>query len=238
MLLAGHRAVVTGASGNLGQAVVPALLAEGATVVAVASRPESYSSLAAAAAATPERCFAVQADVTQEGDVARLCQEATERLGAPPDILANLAGGFQFGTNLWELAPAQWRQMMALNLDSVFLCCRAFVPAMLERGWGRIVNISSRGAINLRAGSGAYAVSKAGVVTYTQALREELKGSGVAVCAIVPGTIDGPATRQSMPKADPAKWVLPADLARLVVYLCTEEGGLLSGGLLPAYGAG
>jgi NAD(P)-dependent dehydrogenase (short-subunit alcohol dehydrogenase family) len=152
------------------------------------------------------------------------------------DLLLNLVGGFRATRTLWEATPADWDRMMSLNARSAFLCCRAFVPGMLKRDYGRIVNISSKAAFSIRPGSGVYTISKAAVATLTAVLREELKGSGVTAVALAPSVIDSQAARESIPSADPEKWVTPAELARAVVYLCSEDGGLFSGGVLPAYG--
>lgn len=235
MLLDGRCAVITGASGNLGREAVEVFLQEGARVAAVAGSERGLSGLLSLAAAHPGVCAAMRADVTTPAGVDELRAAVLDFLG-PPHILVNLAGGFHGGGNLWETSPDDWRAMMDLNLTSVFLCCRAFIPDMLTHGYGRIVNVSSRAAFSIRAGQAAYTVSKAAVATLTQALREELKGTGISAAAVAPSVIDGPAMRAAMPKADPGKWVAPSDLARLILFLCTEEGGLVSGGVLPVYG--
>lgn len=236
MQLEGRCAVITGASGNLGGEVVEVFLQQGARVAAVAGSEGGLSSLRAVAEAHPGKCAAMRADVTTPAGVDELRAAVLDFLG-PPHILVNLAGGFHGGADLWETSPDDWRAMMDLNLTSVFLCCRAFIPDMLAHGFGRIVNVSSRAAFSLRAGQAAYTVSKAAVATLTQSLREELKGTGVAAAAVAPSVIDGPAMRDAMPKADPGKWVAPRDLAKVILFLCTDEGGHASGGVLPVYGA-
>lgn len=235
MLLEGGCAVITGASGNLGREVVEVFVQEGARVAAVAGSERGLSALLSVAAAHPGNCAAMRADVTTADGVDELRAAVLDFLG-PPDILVNLAGGFHGGADLWETSPDDWRAMMDLNLTSVFLCCRAFIPDMLTHGYGRIVNVSSRAAFSVRAGQAAYTVSKAAVATLTEALRAELKGAGVSVAAVAPNVIDGPAMREAMPNVDPGKWVAPHDLARIILLLCTEEGGLVSGGVLPVYG--
>lgn len=236
MLLTDRRAVITGAGGNLGRAVLDAFLVEGARVVAVAHGERDLARLEEVAAQYSGRCYPVRADVTAEEGVARLLQAATDWFG-PAEILVNLVGGFLGGANLWEVAVADWEHMLALNLRSAFLCCRAFVPGMIAQGYGRVVSVTSRTALAPRAGSGPYTVSKAALIAMTQVLREELRGTGVSAVTVAPSTIDTPANREAQPKADPTKWVTPQELARGIVLLCTEDGGLFSGGTLPAYGA-
>lgn len=232
MLPDGTRAVVTGAGGELGSAVLRALLAQGARVVGVG---HSEASLERIRQAGGDRCRAVRADLADPAQVEELKGEALEFLGGV-DVLANLVGGFAYGPKLWEIDPENWRGMMDLNLTTAFLCCRAFIPGMIRAGYGRIVNVSSRGAFTVKAGTGSYAVSKAAVAIFTQALREELRGTGVTAVALAPSTIDTPANRDSMPKSDPAKWVTPEALAASTLLLCSPEGGVFSGGVLPAYG--
>jgi len=181
------------------------------------------------------RFLGMLADVTNEEGVEAVRAEAQELFGNP-EILVNLVGGFTHGQMLWELDVAAWDHMMALNLRSAFLCCRALIPGMIKEGYGRIVNMASKRATAIRPGAAVYSISKAAVVTLTQALREELKGTGVTVAAVTPSAIDSEAARKSMPKADPSKWVSPDDLAKGIAYLCSEDGGLFSGGILPAYG--
>lgn len=235
MLLADRRAVVTGAGGNLGRSVVRAFLAEGARLVAVTHSVASNEMLADVVASAGDKCTVLRADVTREDEVAELRGAAADRLGGV-ELLVNLVGGFQFGKNLWEIELADWDRMMDLNLRSAFLCCRAFVPGMIQGGYGRIVNVSSRAAFNIKSRRGAYNVAKSAVAALTQVLREELKGTGVTACAVAPGTIDTEPNRQSMPKADPSKWVSPDHLAQGIAYLCSDAGGLFSGGVLPVYG--
>ncbi len=235
MLLEGKRAVVTGAAGALGCAVLRAFLDHGAKVVAVGHNERALGEIARTAGEDADRCLAVRADLTILEDVERLKGEALEFLGGV-DALANIVGGFASGPKLWETEPYEWRRMMDLNLTTAFLSCRAFIPAMREAGYGRVVNIASRGAFTVKPGTGSYAVSKAAVAKFTEVLREELRGTGVTAVAIAPSTIDTPANREDMPKSDPSKWVTPEALAEAVVWLCSEHGGIFSGGILPAYG--
>lgn len=235
MILAGRRAVVTGAGGVLGVEVLRLFLEEGARCVAVAHGEVSAQRAAEVAAQFPDSCLTVQADVTSPAGVAALRSTCVDAFG-PPQVLANLVGGFSAGKRLWEWDVAEFEHMLRLNLTSVFLCCHAFLPDMLSTGYGRIVNVASRAALSPRAGQAPYITAKAGVIALTQSLREELRGTGVAVCAVVPSMINSPAARAENPQADPARWVQPADLARVILHACSEEGGLLSGGLLPVYG--
>jgi NAD(P)-dependent dehydrogenase (short-subunit alcohol dehydrogenase family) len=107
---------------------------------------------------------------------------------------------------------------------------------MLEHDYGRIVNVSSKGAVDPSPGSAAYAVAKAGVSALTGALARELRGTNVSVAAVMPGTIDTPPNRDAMPKADASKWVTPEQVAAVMVLLCSESAGAMNGAIVPVFG--
>jgi NAD(P)-dependent dehydrogenase (short-subunit alcohol dehydrogenase family) len=152
------------------------------------------------------------------------------------DVLVNAVGGYAGGTPLWELDLKVLDQMLALNLRSGFVLCRTIVPVMLKQGSGTIVNVASRAAVDHAAGAAAYAASKAAAVAMTDSLAADLKGTGVRVNSVLPSIIDTEANRKAMPQADFAKWPKPEDIARVVLFLCSEESKLVQGASVPVYG--
>jgi NAD(P)-dependent dehydrogenase (short-subunit alcohol dehydrogenase family) len=128
-------------------------------------------------------------------------------------------------------------QQVEMNFVSAFLCCRAAVNAMHDAG-GRIVNVATRPALEWRAGSGmaAYAASKAAVAAMTVALAEEVVGSGILVNAVAPSTMDTPANRRAMPKADHAVWAKVEDVAATILFLASPENRVTRGAVVPVYG--
>jgi NAD(P)-dependent dehydrogenase (short-subunit alcohol dehydrogenase family) len=136
-----------------------------------------------------------------------------------------------------ETSAEDWDHMLALNLRSAFLLSRAVLPGMLEAGWGRIVHTSSKTAVEPRAKQAAYAVSKMGLITLTEVIAAEVKGSGVTANVILPSIIDTPNNRESMPKADPAKWVPPERIAATMRFLCSDDAAAINGARVPIYGA-
>jgi NAD(P)-dependent dehydrogenase (short-subunit alcohol dehydrogenase family) len=126
-----------------------------------------------------------------------------------------------------------------MNLRSAVVSCKCALPALLERGAGRIINIGA-GAAAARAGlgMGAYTASKAGVQRLTEALAEELKDRQVTVNAVLPGTIDTPRNRLDMPKADFSRWVPPEKIARVIVFLASEDASAITGASIPVFGRG
>jgi NAD(P)-dependent dehydrogenase (short-subunit alcohol dehydrogenase family) len=236
MGLSGRVAVITGGTGNLGRLVAERVLDEGAMVAVPWRTEQKWRDFEAGLPERQrERCLGVRADLTDEDQVARLMRSARERFGAL-DILLNLAGAYSFGRRLWETDAAAWDRMMALNLRTAFLCAKHAVPAMLEAGRGRIVNVSSKACEDLQPGAGAYAVAKAGLITLTRALRQELKGTGVTANVIMPSIIDTPETRGLMPDGDADRWVKPEQIADALVALCSEECDAVSGSVLRLFG--
>ncbi|MFI5266623.1 MAG: SDR family NAD(P)-dependent oxidoreductase [Chloroflexota bacterium] len=207
-------AVVTGVAGGLGPAVKQALEQAGYTVAGISRK---------------------EADVTIEAEVNAAVAQIMQRAGRI-DVLVNVAGGFAGGKHVHETDVSTWEHMLGLNLTSTFLCCRAVIPHMLAAGYGRIVNVSSRSAVQPAAGLSAYNVSKAGVVTLTETLAAELRGANVTANAVLPSVIDTPSNRAAMPKADPSKWVTPEQIAAVIVDLVSDRWGIVSGASIPAYG--
>jgi NAD(P)-dependent dehydrogenase (short-subunit alcohol dehydrogenase family) len=126
--------------------------------------------------------------------------------------------------------------MMDLNAGTVLNMARAVVPHMLETGGGRIVNVAARAGLRGTARMGAYAASKSVVIRLTEALAEELKGKGINVNCVLPSIIDTERNRADMPDADPAKWVAPADLARVIAFLASDDARAIHGAALPVEG--
>lgn len=226
--------LITGAAGNLGRAVAAAFAAQGATLALV---DRDAAGLAEAQAGLPEgsRAESFPTDLLDPASVAACVKAVADRLGQTA-VLANIAGGFTMGPLLHETSDDDWNFMMNLNARSVFNMARAVVPGMLAAGGGRIVNVSARAAREGKAKMGPYCASKAAVITLTETLAAEHKHAGINVNCILPGTIDTPQNRESMPDADHAKWVPTAALADVVVFLSGEASRCVTGAAIPVYG--
>jgi NAD(P)-dependent dehydrogenase (short-subunit alcohol dehydrogenase family) len=123
-----------------------------------------------------------------------------------------------------------------LNLRSGYVLTHAAVPAMLKQGFGAIINVASKAAVDHAAGAAAYAASKAGAVAMMDSLAAEVKGTGVRVNSILPSIIDTEINRKAIPKADFAKWPKPEDIARVILFLCSDEAKVIHGAAVPVYG--
>jgi NAD(P)-dependent dehydrogenase (short-subunit alcohol dehydrogenase family) len=126
--------------------------------------------------------------------------------------------------------------MIALNLRSGYVLSRAVVPAMLKTGRGAILNVVAKAAVDHAAGVSAYAASKAAAQAMTDSLAADLKGSGVRVNSILPSIIDTEVNRKAMPGADFSKWPKPEDIARVILFLCSDEAKVIHGASVPVYG--
>jgi NAD(P)-dependent dehydrogenase (short-subunit alcohol dehydrogenase family) len=126
--------------------------------------------------------------------------------------------------------------MLALNLRAAYFLCRAVVPVMLEQGSGSIINVASRAAFDHSAGAGAYVAAKAAAVAMIDSLAADLKGKGVRVNSVLPSIIDTPANRKAMPDANFAKWPKPEDIAKVILFLCSDDARLIHGASVPVYG--
>jgi NAD(P)-dependent dehydrogenase (short-subunit alcohol dehydrogenase family) len=228
-------ALVAGGTGGLGRAVTLAFLQESATVAVTFRQQEGLDALKKLAGANAARLEAFAVDVTDEAAVRQMVEKILAKHGRL-DAVVNTVGGYVGGVKLWELETKVFEQMMALNVRSGYALSRAAVRAMLKQGRGAIVNVASKAAVDHEAGAAAYAASKAAAVALLDCLAADLKGSGVRVNSVLPSIIDTEVNRKAMPKADFAKWPKPEDIARVILFLCSEEAKVIHGAAIPVYG--
>ena len=226
--------VVTGAAGNLGRAVSAAFAAQGATVALL---DHDQDGIDAAIAKLPEgsKAHGFAVNLLEAGSVNDTMAAIIDQLGRI-DVLANIAGGFRMGPLLQDTEDKDWEFMMNLNARSVLYTCRAAIPNMLDNGGGRIINVSARAALEGKGRMGPYCASKAAVKTLTESMAAENKHDGITVNCILPGTIDTPQNRDDMPDADHSKWVPPAALADVVLFLASDAARCVTGAAIPVYG--
>ena len=219
--------VILGATGGLGTAVVDAFATRGDRIIAVARSIAGVSELAAK---YPGRVTGDTANLTSRQDVDDLW-ERIDRVGVPRWVV-NTTGGYR-GGKVAETTPDDFTTMMDLNLGTAWWSCRAAARRMAG---GCIVNVSSRSALVAEPGAAAYAIAKAGVIKLTEVLAAELKASGVRVNVVVPAIIDTPENRKSLPEKAMQKAVAPAEIAAVILYLCSEDAAAITGVAIPVYG--
>ncbi len=227
--------LVAGGTGGLGRAVSLAFLGEDAKVVVTYRKQEEFDALKSAAGASGSRLEGHGVDVTDEAAVRQLIDNILAKHGRL-DALVNAVGGYAGGVKFWELETKVFDQMLALNLRSGYALSRAALPVMLKQGCGAIVNVASKAAFDHAAGMAAYAASKAAAVAMMDSVAADVKGTGVRVNSILPSIIDTEANRKAMPKADFAKWPKPEDIARVILFLCSEDARVIHGAAIPVYG--
>lgn len=224
----GKTVLITGAAGNLGSAVARAFQQQGADLILA-----DYDEAGLSAVAEPGQ--RIQVDLTDESSVQAMLESAVGK-ASKIDVLANIAGGFTMGPLLHETQSKDWEFMMNLNARSVFYTCKAVVPVMLQQGGGKIVNVSARAANEGKGKMGPYCASKAAVITLTESLAAEHKYNNINVNCILPGTIDTPQNRSDMPDANFSRWVPPAALADVIVFLSSDAARGVTGAAIPVYG--
>ena len=238
--MAGKVVFVAGGTGGLGRAVSLAFVEQGARVVVTFRRPGDLDELKMAASrklveAEGASLEGYAVDVTDEVAVAKLIDGIVERHGRL-DCLVNAVGGYAGGIKLWEMETKTFEQQLALNLRAGFVLARAAARVMVNQGSGAIVNVASKSAVDHGPGAAAYAASKAAAVAMIDCLAADLKGTGVRANSILPSIIDTPVNRKAMPKADFGKWPKPEEIARVILFLCSDEAKLIQGASVPVYG--
>ncbi len=224
----GKVALVAGGTGALGRAVTLAFLDEGATVVVTYRDPGELDELTRLAG---QKASALQAHPTDVTDIAAVAEFVQRIVGDHKhlDIVVNAVGAYAGGVPLWETDRNMFERMLVLNLRSGFAIARAVVPVMLQQKRGAILNIASRAAVDHAAGASAYAASKAAAVAMIDSLAADLKGTGVRANSVLPTIIDTEANRRAMPDADFTKWPKPEEIAKVILFLCSDEARLIQG---------
>ena len=254
MLLENRGAVITGGGRGIGAAVARALAEVGARVVVSARSTDQIESVAESLRQLGHKAWAVTCDVTNADQVRNLVRESTELLGSV-DILVNNAG-IASSAPLKAISLEDWERIMAVNVTGPFLCTQAFIPGMIESGWGRVVNVASVAGKVGQPYIAAYCASKHALIGFTRAVAVEMAAKGVTVNAVCPGYVDTPMTVESVANmtrktslsgaaareylenlSPQGRLMEPEEVAHLVVSLCaplakgiTGQSVVLDGG--------
>ena len=217
-------AVVTGGGRGIGAATARALATAGAKVIVSARSTEQIDAVSDELTSAGHLAWAIACDVTDPDQIAKLVEKSRELVG-PVQILVNNAGAAS-SAPLKDLTLKEWNRLLAINATAPFLCTQAFLPGMLETGWGRVVNVASIAAKIGAPYIAAYCASKHAVVGLTRAVAAEVAAKGVTVNAVCPGYVDTPMTDQSVANIS-AKTGMTANEARERLYSASPQERLL-----------
>ena len=234
MKLRNKVAIVTGGGRGIGREIALRFAGEGAKVTVTARNSDQLSDVVGEIVGEGGEAIGVAGDVSRREDVQKMVEEATKTFGRI-DILVNNAGIMQGGPFV-TFEPEDWRRIIEVNLIGTFYCTKAVVPALIEQGWGRIINIASRsGKIGIPYLT-AYVASKHGVVGFTKALAEEMAPFNITVNAICPGTVETDMIPETVKERVGELLIPPAHVADLALYLATEGAGSINGEAVNIYG--
>jgi NAD(P)-dependent dehydrogenase (short-subunit alcohol dehydrogenase family) len=229
--------LVTGGAGNLGQAVSRAFLEAGAKVAVPVYKTDQSESLEEMSARFGPRLNAFALDLRTERGAEQAIRQAVE-WGGTLHAVVHLVGGYSGGARLADTPYEIWTRMVELNMTSAYLVARFALPRLLEAGGGSLVFVSSRAAFEAGVGRSAYAATKAGVVALARVIAEEYGAEGIRSNVLVPDTIDTEDNRRAQPEADHSRWISPAAVAEVILFLASGRSRAVNGAAVPVYNPG
>lgn len=227
--------VLTGGTGGLGTAVVKRLARQDYRFAVTYLVPEEARRFEKEVGVDEDRLMLSRVDATNSSEITGFFQQVVERFGAV-HVVCSLVGGWAGGRDVEETDDVRFDRMIDVNLRSAFATVRAAVPHLKNSGWGRILLIGSRAAVEAPAGQAAFNVAKAGVAVLGMTVAQELEGTGVTANVIVPSVIDTPATRKALPFADYIDWPTPDEIAAVIDFALSDDSAVISGAQIPVYG--
>ena len=236
--LRGQTAIVTGASRGIGKAIAVMFASEGANVVVTARTEYAIDDLAGRIVQSGGSALAVTADLSIDSDLQRIADETLVKYGRI-DILVNNAGIIHPRINLVDFDFELWRNVVAVNLEAVALLTALCLPSMMERNYGKVINISSIGGRKGSKGRSAYRATKAALISLTESVAAETKPYGIDVNCICPGGVDTEGYREAFRmrgKIDDPSLMAPEEIAKLAVYLASDDSSSVTGAAIDAFG--
>ena len=236
--LSGKTALVTGASKGIGKAIAIAFGEAGANVVATARTTSEIDDTVQQVQASGAQGLGVVADLGVESDIDRLANEAVSKFGGV-DILVNNAAIIHPRITVSDFDPNLWRDVLNVNLTGAFLITQKLLPGMIERKYGKVINISSIGGRYGAFGRSAYRVTKSGLISFTQSLAAEVYEHGIQVNAICPGGTDTEGYRDAFNtsgRAENPKLMDPAEIAEVALFLASDASSAVTGTAIDSFG--
>jgi NAD(P)-dependent dehydrogenase (short-subunit alcohol dehydrogenase family) len=231
----GRVALITGGTGALGREVSLAFLKSNSFAAITYHSDKEIPQLESKLGNLMKNAMLIQADIGDEQQIKKIVSDVIKKYGHI-DILANVVGGYLGGKKVTEMTEKEWDLMMNLNLKTAFLVSKHVVEQMVRQGSGKIIHVSARLGLEGIGGNSAYSASKSGLIKLVESLSDEVKGNNINVNCIMPSIIDTDANRKDMPSADFSKWVKPSEIARVMLFLASDDSRPIHGAAIPVYG--
>ncbi|MGB3701872.1 MAG: SDR family NAD(P)-dependent oxidoreductase [Anaerolineales bacterium] len=230
-----HTVIVAGAGGNLGSSVATLFLKTGANLILVDYSEEKLQRLFPELIESDQHIIFQGVDINNSSSINAVINRTMSKFGQI-DILVNSIGGYEGGFPIQETSDEIWDMLFNLNARAVFNLARVVTPIMKEAQSGKIINISARLGLKGTANQAVYSAAKSAVIRLTEAMAQELKNDDINVNCILPGTIDTPQNRASMPNADYSRWITPDAIAEVILFLASDAARAITGASIPVYG--
>ena len=233
--LSGKVVLITGGTGALGREVSLEFLRAKALAVITYVIDEEVNQVESKLGELMKNVVLLKVDLTDSMQVQKLVSDVLRKYSRI-DILANITGGYIGGKTVTELEEKDWNFMMNLNLKTAFLISKYVIPEMIKQGSGKVIHVAARPGLKGSGRDSAYVASKSGVIRLVESLSEEVKNKGINVNCIMPSIIDTEANRKAMPDADFTKWVKTSDIAKIILFLASDDSKPIHGAAIPVYG--
>jgi NAD(P)-dependent dehydrogenase (short-subunit alcohol dehydrogenase family) len=229
--------LITGAAGNLGQAVTRAFQSGGARLVLADRSADRLGHIYPDLANASNVLMATPYDLYDPESVKALVARVVNRFGRL-DVLTNTVGGYRAGTPIHQTPLEVFDQMMSVNVRTAFMITQAVIPVMLVQGSGKIIHIAAKAGLVGAPNGSAYSAAKSALIRMSEAVSAEVKERGINVNVVIPGVIDTPQNRATMPNADFSKWVAPEAVADVILFLASNAARAICGATIPVTGRG
>src|SRR2546430_3508837 len=231
----GKAVLITGGTGALGRQISLSFLKSNAAVSITHVTDKEIQQLESTLGDLMKNVVLIKADIGDESQIKNLVSDVVKKYGRI-DILINVVGGYLGGKKVTEMTEKEWDLMMNLNLKTAFLLSKHVVEQMVKQGSGKVVHVAARLGLKGIAGNSAYGASKSGLIRLVESLSDEVKDKNINVNCIMPSIIDTGANRKDMPDADFSKWVKPSEIARVMLFLASDDSKPIHGAAIPVYG--
>jgi NAD(P)-dependent dehydrogenase (short-subunit alcohol dehydrogenase family) len=231
----GKTVLITGGTGALGREASLAFLKSNAAAAITHVTDREIPQLESTLGDLMKKVMLIKADIGDEEQVEKTISDIVKKYGRI-DVLINVVGGYIGGKKVTEMTGKEWDLMMNLNLKTAFLISKHVVGQMVKQGSGKVVHVAARLGLKGIAGNSAYCASKSGLIRLVESLSDEVKDKNINVNCIMPSIIDTGANRKDVPDADFSKWVKPSEIARVMLFLASDDSRQIHGAAMPVYG--